>query len=83
MVAIPTPVSVRRVVSPHESIHSDHGATAFDKEELLCWFFYHLPWDEEQQINRAKLIRELPGAYNRYVGQEVAEVRRASDGVKF
>lgn len=76
-------MSEPRADKAHESTYSDHEATFFDKDTLLRWFFYNLPWDGEQAINRAKLIRELPGAYNRYVGQEVAEVRRASDGVKF
>ena len=52
----------------------DLKPTSFDKDVLLQWFFYNLPWDEKQNINRAKLIRELPAAYNRYVGQPVGRV---------
>ena len=50
-------------------------ATTFDKESLLRFLFYHM-----SQEQRAAIMRELPGCYNRYVGQPVCSVVRNSDG---
>lgn len=49
-------------------------ATQFDKEQLLRFLFHHMTQD-----GRAEIMRELPGCYNRYVGQEVCAVGRNSD----
>jgi hypothetical protein len=52
--------------------------TAFDKEQLLRILFYHM-----NQDTREMLMREVPGAYNRYVGQVCAVVGRARDNPAF
>lgn len=44
-------------------------ATAFDKEQLLRFLFYRM-----SQEQRAELMSELPGSYNRYCGSEVCSV---------
>ncbi len=52
----------------------DFTPTTFDKEQLLRFLFYHMQPDQ-----RFALMRELPGAYNRYVGAECAVVGRKCD----
>ncbi len=54
-----------------------HTATTWDRETILAWFMYRV-----DQETRAKLMSELPGAYNRISGREIVQVIRASDGLK-
>lgn len=48
--------------------------TRHDREMLLKVLFHHMT-----QETRALLMREVPGAYNRYCGQVCAVVGRAID----
>lgn len=49
--------------------HSAKGMTDHQKNLLIDTFMYYCPMDI-----RGKLIREVPQAYNAYIGSDVAKV---------
>jgi hypothetical protein len=52
-----------------------HSATTWDKEVTLTWFLYNMPVE-----TRYALMRDLPQAYNRLMGQTVVSVTSKRDG---
>jgi hypothetical protein len=56
--------------SREESAMTDH-----ERKQLLDALMYYCPMDL-----RAKVMREVPQAYNAYCGTTIVEVRHTSDG---
>ncbi|HEX4188593.1 MAG TPA: hypothetical protein VHY83_11900 [Solirubrobacteraceae bacterium] len=56
---------------------SRHRASTHHRDQLLDFLFHVMGQDL-----RARVMRELPAAYNDYHGSEIVEVLRTADGSK-
>lgn len=59
-------------------VEGTKALTKLQSDQLLDHFFYYLKPDE-----RARLMGELPKAYNAYVGQKVVKVVHDVDGREY
>ncbi len=60
---------------PPKTHRGAEGMSNHHKDQLIDALMYYLPMDV-----RAKIVRDVPAAYNAYCGSPVAQVSIVSDG---